>query len=173
MIGRSRGVIAAWLGATVMLAACRGTKKTAGGDVSANGRHEAGSLEGVTGSGPAGQLWMLPSAPSRGAQAALETGMRAMTGARGDQLQAMMPQHRQLVTTMIAQMNAEMGSGNTGGSAGWMATRDSVNQDLMRFPNMSVRDIQAMLPGHEARVNRLMQMHRGSMGSMGRMMPNR
>ena len=74
---------------------------------------------------------------------------------------------------MIAQMNAAMVSGNTGASAGWMATRDSVNQDLMRFPTMSAHDIQAMLPGHEGRINRLMQMHRGSMGNMGRMMPNR
>lgn len=173
MIGRSHGVIAVWLGATAMLAACRGTSQTAGGDVSVNGRHEVGSLEGVTDSGPAGRSGMFSSAPSRGTQAALDTDMRAMMGAREDQLQAMIPQHRQLITTMIARMNAEMGPGNTGAPAGWMATRDSVNQDLMRFPNMSAHDIQAMLPGHQARVNRLMQMHRGSMGSMGRMMPNR
>ena len=173
MSGQPRGVIALCLGTAAMLAACNGTKDSAGGDVHATGRHEAGSLEGMTKTGGAGPSDAVSSTPSNGELAALETDMRAIAGARGAQLQAMMPQHQQLVTTMIAQRNAMMASGNTSAPAGWMATRDSVNQDLMRFANMSAHDIQAMLPMHQARVNRLMLMHRGSMETMGRMMPNR
>ncbi len=99
--------------------------------------------------------------------------MRVMTGVSGRQLQAMVPEHRQLVSSMIGQMNHEMGSVHTATSAAWMATRDSVNGDLARFPNMNGTDLQAVMPGHVARLHRLMQMHAGMMGGMGRMMPNR
>ena len=167
MTGLSRGISAALLGSTAMFAACQGTNKTAAGDVNAGGRHEAGSLEGVSPDSAAGATAFSKM------QGALDTDMRTMTGASVDQLPAMMPQHRQLVTTMIARMDQQMQSAHMTLPSAWLATRDSVNQDLMRMPSMSARDVQSMLPGHRARVNRLMQMSRGSMGGMGRMMPNR
>lgn len=169
----SYGIIAVSFGGAAILAACGGTSKTPAGDTTASARHQAGSLEGasaVPASGTAVPLTVSPSATPSATQDALEANMRAMMGASGDQLRAMVPQHGQLVTTMIAQMNQEMGSTNMPASAAWMATRDSVSRDLMRLPNMSARDIQAMLPAHQARVSRLMQMHQGMMGSM---MPNR
>lgn len=168
-----RGIIAVSLGGIAMLAACRENSETAGGDTTASVRRQAGSLEGASkgsASGTAAESGMSPSATPSGMQGELEADMGAMMGASGDQLRAMIPQHRQLVTTMIGQMNHEMGSMHTPASAAWMATRDSVDRDLMQFSTMSARDIQAMLPAHQARVTRLMQMQRGT---MGRMMPNR
>ena len=170
MIKLSNRFVAMSLGGIAMLGACRGTNRSAAGDTTAGGTYQPGSLEGIRADSAAGGVGMSDASPT---QAAVEANMRAMMGASSGQLQTMVPQHRQLVTSMIGQMNHEMGSMHTPASAAWMATRDSVDRDLMRFPMMSAGDLQAMLPAHEARLRRLMQMYAGTMGGMGRMMPNR
>lgn len=167
MIKLSNRLVAMSLGSIAMLGACRGTNRSAAGDTTARGTYQPGSLEGIRADSAAGGVGMSDASPT---QTAVEANMRAMMGASSGQLQTLVPQHRQLVTSMIGQMNHEMGSMHTPASAAWMATRDSVDRDLMQFSTMSARDIQAMLPAHQARVTRLMQMQRGT---MGRMMPNR
>ena len=152
------------------LAACGGSTRSATIDSTAVVIHEPGSLEGFrtdTGAGATGK------ASASQMRVAVEANLRVMMGASGRQLQAMVPEHRQLVTTMISRMTHDMGSMHTASSAAWIATRDSVNADLMRFPSMRDVALQSMLPGHEARLHRLMQMHAGMMGGMGQMMPNR
>ena len=158
------------LGGITMLAACGSNTRSAVTDSTAGTMHQPGSLVGSasdTGRGGAGM------ADASQMQVAVEANMRVMAGARGDQLLNMVPEHRQLVTSMLGQMTREMGSVHTASSAAWMATRDSVNGDLARFPSMRTADLQAMMPGHVARLHRLMQMRAGMMGGMGTMMPNR
>jgi hypothetical protein len=123
----SYGIIAVSFGGAAILAACGGTSKTPAGDTTASARHQAGSLEGasaVPASGTAVPLTVSPSATPSATQDALEANMRAMMGASGDQLRAMVPQHGQLVTTMIAQMNQEMGSTNMPASTFWDPVAD-------------------------------------------------
>ncbi len=175
MTGLRRGIIGVSIGSVAMFAGCRRDRETPAVDTTAVGRHQAGSLEGVTTDSSAGTAPLQrisPSATFAATLSALEADMRAMTGARGDQLRAMVPRHRQLVTTMIAQMDSNMRAANSGTSAGWVVTRDSVNRDLIRLRDMSAHEIQAMMPGHETRVGRLMEMQRGAMGGMRRMMAN-
>ena len=97
----------------------------------------------------------------------MEAHLRIMDGAGPDSLQAAIPTHRQLVTTMITQFNTDMrGMGMTSDTA-WNATVDSVQQDLTRMQGMSATDLQRMMPAHGARVRRLMESHRMMMGTMG------
>gem|GEM_PF-1230866 len=153
-----------------ILSACGGSTRSAAIDSTAGVMHQPGSLPDLRADTGAGAVGMASASQM---QVAVEANLRVMMGASGGQLQAMVPEHRRLVTSMIGQMNHEMGSMHTASSAAWIATRDSVNADLMRFPSMRDVALQSMLPGHEARLHRLMQMHAGMMGGMGQMMPNR
>ena len=162
--------IALSLGGITLLAACGGSSRSATIDSTAGVIHQPGSLEGSREDTVAGAVGLASASQM---QVAVEANLRTMMGASGRQLQAMVPEHRQLVTSMIGQMNHGMGSVHTASSAAWIATRDSVNADLIRFPSMRDVDLQATLPGHDARLHRLMQMHAGMMGGMERMMPNR
>ena len=149
------------LAGITMLAACGGSTRSAAIDST------SGRIRSDTGPGSGGAGGMASESQM---QTAVEANMRVMTGASARQLQAMLPEHRQLVSSMLGQMTHEMGSVHTATSAAWMATRDSVNGDLARLPTMNGTELQAMMPGHVARLHRLMQMRVGMKGGMGRMM---
>ena len=92
----------------------------------------------------------------------MQAHMRTMQGVGGDSLKAMLPMHRQMAANMIAQMNREMRDMNMAADAGWTATIDSLRQDLVRMPEMGGSELQSFVPAHQARLERLIQMH-GSM----------
>jgi hypothetical protein len=94
--------------------------------------------------------------------------LRALDGAGADSLRAALPAHRQRVANMIAQMNREMRDMNMAADAAWGATVDSLRQDLTRMPELSPGELAALMPGHRARVERLMASHREMVGRMGR-----
>ena len=96
----------------------------------------------------------------------MQAHMRAMQGAGGDSLKAMLPTHRQMAANMIAQMNREMRDMNMAADTGWTATVDSLRQDLVRMPEMDAAELQAFMPAHQARLERLMQMHSSMMQGM-------
>ena len=50
----------------------------------------------------------------------------------------------------------------------WQATVDSLRNDLTRMPDLSARELAALMPEHRTRVMRLMEMHRGMMQGMKR-----
>ena len=97
----------------------------------------------------------------------MQAHMRSMQGAGGDSLKAMLPMHRQMAANMVAQMNREMSDMNMATDAGWTATVDSLRQDLVRMPEMGAAELQSFMPAHQARLERLMEMHRGMMRQMG------
>jgi hypothetical protein len=96
----------------------------------------------------------------------MQAHMRAMHGAGGDSLTAMLPTHRQMAANMIAQMNREMRDMNMTADAAWTATVDSLRQDLVRMPEMGPPELQSFMSAHQARLERLMQMHASMMESM-------
>ena len=96
----------------------------------------------------------------------MQAHMTAMEGVDADSMAAMMPQHRQMAANLLAQMNREMGEMNMPADEAWTATVDSLRQDLTRMPQMNAEEVQTFMPGHHARMERLMEMHRDMMGSM-------
>ena len=98
----------------------------------------------------------------------MQSHMAMMRRAGEDSLAAVMPMHRQMLANMIAQMNREMRDMQMPTDAAWDATVDSLRSDLTRMPEMSDAELQAMMPQHDRRVTRLMEMHTGMMGRMSR-----
>lgn len=80
-----------------------------------------------------------------------------------DRMMTMMPQHRQMAANMLAQMNREMRDMNMTADESWTATVDSLREDLTRMPEMTPAEMQALMPAHHARMERLMGMHREMM----------
>ena len=89
--------------------------------------------------------------------------MRSMSSMSAAEMARMLPQHRQMVANMLSQMTSDMRSMNMPGDAAWTATVDSVRQDLVRFPDMTPAELKGAMPAHQARVSRLMTMHREMM----------
>ena len=115
---------------------------------------ESGSTAGMQG---------MSGMKTKGMMAELRTHMQAMHGAGGDSLGAMLPMHRQMAADLLAEMSKEMRQMNMVADPAWTAVADSVRQDLVRLPEMGAAELQAAMPAHEARLNRLMGMHRAMM----------
>ena len=120
----------------------------------------AGGMEGMEG------MDGMPSIQQGGITPQLQAHMQMMESASGDQLTAMVPEHRQLVANMIAQMNREMREMNMTTDAKWNETVDALRNDLVQLPEMAADEIKAFLPEHQARINQLAEMHSGMMGNM-------
>jgi hypothetical protein len=90
---------------------------------------------------------------------AMHAAMHHMSSMPPDQMAAMLPRHRQMVEGMLSQMGGDTGQMSATAAAAWSATADSVRTDLARFPQMTPAQLERAMPGHEARVMRLMKMH--------------
>ncbi|MGE0158733.1 MAG: hypothetical protein AB7T31_04925 [Gemmatimonadales bacterium] len=105
-----------------------------------------------------------------GADSAMMQEMTAQVGRMrtmsGDSMPAMLPEHRQMVGNMLAQMNADMRSMNMSGDAAWNALVDSVRADVIALPEMSATELQAAMPAHVDRVARLLGSHQAMMRAM-------
>jgi hypothetical protein len=98
--------------------------------------------------------------------AVMQAQMRAMHGASADSLARMLPVHRRMAASMIAEMNRQMRQTNMQPDAVWTATVDSLRQDLVRMPEMGASELRSFMPAHQARMARLVDMHRRMMGGM-------
>jgi len=105
-----------------------------------------------------------------GADSAMMQEMTAqvgrMRGMSGDSMPAMLPEHRQMVGNMLAQMNADMRSMNMSGDPAWNALVDSVRADVIALPEMGATELQAAMPAHLDRVTRLLESHQAMMRAM-------
>jgi hypothetical protein len=81
-------------------------------------------------------------------------------------MRAILPDHRQRVGNMLAQMGADMRSMNMQGDARWNALVDSIRADVIRMPELSEVELQALMPDHLGRVTDLLESHRTMMGAM-------
>ncbi|HSL70280.1 MAG TPA: hypothetical protein VK864_08545 [Longimicrobiales bacterium] len=91
--------------------------------------------------------------------------MQTMQAMTGDSMKAMLPRHRQMADSMLAQMNRERHDMNLMADTTWNALADSVRNDMMRMPGMSGPELQTFLPQHGARMTRLMESHQRMMES--------
>ena len=148
---------------TVTAGSCRSSKgsSAAGDTAAANAR--AGSLEGATRSDSASGM---PGMAGFGSSMmdSMRTHMRLMQSATPEQMESMLSSHRQSVANMLSQMNAEMRSMNMPADPAWSATVDSIRQDLIHMPDMSGKELKAMMPAHGARVMRLLDTHERMLG---------
>jgi hypothetical protein len=96
----------------------------------------------------------------------MQSHMRMMDGTGADSLQAMLALHRQMVANMISQFGSEMREMNMKADAEWTASIDSLRQDNIQMPGMSASELRTFMPGHSARVSRIMEMHRAMMAKM-------
>ena len=120
----------------------------------------AGGMEGMQGVGGMERMQQGGVAPQ------LQAHMQMMQNATGEELEAMLPEHRQLVANTIAQMNREMRDMNMADDPEWDQTVSALRQDLVRLPEMTAHELQAFMPEHQARIDRVIEMHRGMMGDM-------
>lgn len=154
-----RGVTAT--AALTLLSACGGAEETTDREVVAEPAAEAAEgMEGMQGMG--GMEGMQQDAAS----APLQRHMEMMEGASGDELKRMIPEHRQLVANMIAQMNREMRGMNMSGDTEWNETVNALRNDLVRLPEMPAEELEGFMPEHRTRIDRLTEMHRSMMGDM-------
>lgn len=107
-----------------------------------------------------------PAPAESGGMQEVQAHMQMMRDAGADSLRAMLPMHRQMAANLLAQMNREMREMNMAADPAWTATADSLRQDLTRMPEMGADELRTMMPAHDARLTRLMEMHRAMMGSM-------
>ena len=146
---RTAGLV---LASSMVVAACGAEQEQNAADPAESGAEPTVGMEGMEG--------------MEGMMAQMTTHMQMMDGAGADSLHAMMPLHRQMAANMIARMNSEMRDMNMTADAAWNATVDSLRQDLTRMPELTGSEMEAMMPGHRARMLRLMEMHRTMMSDM-------
>lgn len=115
----------------------------------------AGGMEGMEG------MQMDPAADP------LDAHMAMMGKASGEALTAMIPEHRQLVANTIARMNQEMRDMDMASNTEWNETVEALRGDLVRLPEMTGEELQAFIPEHQARIDKLRELHRGMMADMG------
>ena len=151
MVWRNRMVA---LLAVVLLGACGGEEPPET-EVEAVVAEPAAGMEGMGGMQVGG-----------GMMEQMQAHMQQMQGVNGEQIQANLPQHRQMVANMISQMNREMREMNMTTDQEWNSTIDAIRQDLTRLPEMDVQELETFMPEHRQRVERLMEMHRSMMGNM-------
>lgn len=129
------------------------------------------------------------AAPESASDSSAQSGMQGMQGmensgapnmmaqvrAHMDSMGAMdaqrvkdqMPGHRQMIGNMLSEFGREMREMSMPADAAWNALADSVRQDLTTMPELDGAGVQAMMPAHQQRIARLMQMHDGMMKAMG------
>lgn len=151
--------------ALTLLAACGGTEEgpevVADAEVVAEPAAEpAGGMEGMQGMGGMESMQQGGLAPQ------LQGHMQMMQNASGEELKDMLPEHRQLVANMMAQMNQEMRSMDMSDNTEWNETVNALREDLVRLPEMTAEELKAFIPEHEERINKLVEMHRSMMAGM-------
>lgn len=146
------------------LAACgsQNTKQAAGESVATKpASPTGGSTSAMPGMAGMGGMAMQNDSLMPQMQAHMDTMMRA----HADNMEAMLPAHRQMVANMLSQMTQQMRSMHMAPGAPWTALTDSIRADLLHMPEMSAGELKAMMSAHEARVMRLMAMHRTMMAT--------
>lgn len=118
------------------------------------------SRTGMPGAGMPGEMGRMPGM-GEGAMmmSDWERHMAAMHGASGESLRAMMGPHRQMAMRMIETMDSTRARTGMPMDSAWMATRDSLREDLARMQGMSPEQAEALLDAHDARMRRMLEMH--------------
>jgi hypothetical protein len=94
---------------------------------------------------------------------AMRTHMRTMQAVSADSIRAGMPMHREMMTSMLAEMTKDMSEMKMPANARWSALMDSVRQDMSNMLGMDANAMAAAMSAHHQRLTRLMDMHQHEM----------
>jgi hypothetical protein len=75
----------------------------------------------------------------------------------------MIPEHTRLISNLVD--DCALGMDGRAGDAEHEAALEAVRRDVARLRELRSNDLNAFLPGHLSRVNRLLALHRGALGS--------
>jgi hypothetical protein len=151
---RTRGIKETLLTALLVWSACGGeaaddaAMEGAGEDSAA----ETGGVESMVGAADRAQNTV--------AVAEMRSHLNVLTAAGGDEMVAMVPQHRQRVESFITQLSGTGASANPA----WGPTVDSVRQDLSRMQGMPANELEVLVEGNAERATRLIEMYEASTG---------
>ena len=146
---------------SLLLASCGGTGEEV--DTAELSAVDTGAM-GMPAGGMRGGMTPMAGMGSGRMMADWEQHMAAMHGASGDSLRTMMGRHRPMAMRMMETMDGTRGRMGMGADSAWMATRDSLRQDLQRMQGMSPEQMEAFLEAHDARMRRMLEMHGGATG---------
>ena len=90
--------------------------------------------------------------------AAMEVELKALDTAKAPTIQAQLPQHIVAASRLVKHLDDEMQREGKATVPEWRAIVDSVRQDLVRMPEMSVSEIMTYMPSHHARLEQLMKL---------------
>ena len=85
--------------------------------------------------------------------AEMRSHLNVIQAAGGDEIVAMVPQHRQMGERLITTL-----SEGRAADPAWTALADSLRQDLSRMQGMTAAELDALMEAHAGRLNRLMSM---------------
>jgi hypothetical protein len=86
--------------------------------------------------------------------AEMRSHLNVLQAAGGDEMVAMVSEHRQRVENLISQLDAQHAA-----DARWTALADSVRQDLGRMQGMPALELEVLIDANVDRVRRLIEMH--------------
>lgn len=86
--------------------------------------------------------------------------VRRMQTMSGEDLNAMIPAHRQMAVHFLNEMDHEVRDRTPAPDSEWVATVDSTRADLETFGSGSATELKARMDAHGARMLRLAEMHR-------------
>jgi hypothetical protein len=123
---------------------------------------------------PASETGAAPAASSAGAPATqemhadtltprLQAHMAAVEKAQPDDLKALLPEHRRLVTAMIEDCRKMMADMNMQPPAKWTQLEQQLQQDLTRMEQVPPGRLASLMDEHRGRVRQMMDMRHDMM----------
>ena len=102
-----------------------------------------------------------------GLSPAMQSDLASVRGADESTLHALLPHHRKMIESTLAQMNAEMRQLHMPHTTAWTALVDSIRQDLTLLEDRTGADLIRTVIENAARVERAAAMHQRMMDKHG------
>jgi hypothetical protein len=148
---RTRGIAELLLVSLLLVAGCGGEE---GSDAATEDMEDSAAAPG----GLESTVGAAASAQNTVAIAEMRSHLNVLTAAGGDEMVAMIPQHRERVESLITQLGGTSASSNPA----WNPTVDSVRQDLSRMQGMPANELEVLVEQNAGRVTRLMEMYQAA-----------
>jgi hypothetical protein len=123
---------------------------------SADGAAEDAAAPPPASPSPAG---VVDGARATVAIAEMRAHLNVLTAAGGDEMVAMVPQHRERVESLITQLG-----GVASASPAWGPTADSVRQDLSRMQGLPANELEVLVEANAERLSRLIGIYEAAAG---------
>jgi hypothetical protein len=84
----------------------------------------------------------------------MRSHLNVITAAGGDEMVPMIPQHQQMVATLLTELSASAPN-----NPSFSATADSIRQDLSRMTGAPANELDQLMDPHAERIRRLIEMY--------------